>query len=778
QPINKKTTMRPSSEQPTKIMLATPGTISLPSEKRSEAAPLMDFLSPQPASAPGNTSFSNTRPSEVEARLKGLLTAALYLDEAIDPAKKFIDYGMDSITGVEFTKSVNAAFSLNLSATDLYDHPTIVELGSFIHSQLPPEEETKVTVVPSSPSFSSFAIHPSSPYQGYLVKGIQEVSTTHWEGIPVAAPGPEEVQLKVMASSINFPDIMCIKGLYPTIPSYPFVPGFEVSGIIEQVGEKVSSSWIGKEVVAMTGKQLGGHASHVNVSRGSILTKPATISHEEACSLPVIFLTVYHGLVHGAGLARDEQVLIQTAAGGCGLMAVQLAHLLGAVPVGTSSKAEKLAFLQSIGVEQVGNYASPDFEAVMRSLTGGRGFDVVLNMLSGAMIQTGLNLLGSGGRYIELAVHGLKTAPKLDLSGLMDNQEIKSLDLRRMLLSNGVGQQEVLREAWSKLVDWVEQGCIYPVVSRVYPLSMIDEGMSYVESGRHIGKVVISHTATVMHDYEGELQRQLVHQKQHAQRSRIVLKASGKRSSTIAREEGVSTDIAIIGVCSRMPGSETIEAFWAQLKGGVDAVAEVPEDRWRQGDYYDADPGVKGKSYSKWMGMLKEIDRFDPLFFNISPREAELMDPQQRIWLEACWQCIEDAGYTSKALSADRCGVFIGVGSGDYLQSVGGEDTLEAQSLTGNSSSILSARVSYFLNLTGPALAIDTACSSSLVAISQACESLVSGVSDVALSGGVCVLTTPRMHVLTSKAGMLSADGRCHTFDASANGFVPGEGVG
>ncbi|MEM6602158.1 MAG: beta-ketoacyl synthase N-terminal-like domain-containing protein, partial [Verrucomicrobiota bacterium] len=184
--MNKKTTMQPSSGQPSKIMLATLGAISLPSKKQSEAAPLMDFLPPQRASALGNTSFSNSL-SDVEAQLKALLTAALYLDEAIDPAKKFIDYGMDSITGVEFTKSVNAAFSLNLSATDLYDHPTIVELGSFIYAQLPLEEETKAAVVSSS----SFATHPSSSYQGYLVKGIQEVSTTHWEGIPVAAPGPD-----------------------------------------------------------------------------------------------------------------------------------------------------------------------------------------------------------------------------------------------------------------------------------------------------------------------------------------------------------------------------------------------------------------------------------------------------------------------------------------------------------------------------------------------------------------------------------------------------------
>ena len=178
------------------------------------------------------------------------------------------------------------------------------------------------------------------------------------------------------------------------------------------------------------------------------------------------------------------------------------------------------------------------------------------------------------------------------------------------------------------------------------------------------------------------------------------------------------------------------------------------------------------------MGVLEDVDQFDPLFFNISPAEAIYMDPQQRLFIENCWRCIEDSGLNPTSLSGSKCGVFVGCGQSDYgqLMNCG---VLNPQGLMGGASSILSARISYFLNLKGPCLAIDTACSSSLVAIAEACNSVIfQRTSNLALAGGVCVLAGPSMHIMTSKAGMLSNDGRCFTFDKRANGFVPGEGVG
>ena len=715
---------------------------------------------------------------ELSNGLSTLLTEALYLDELVDVEQKFIDYGMDSITGIEFVKSINQAYGLNLSATDLYDHPTVRRFAEFALSKLP--EKLPLTTLPDSIPLSNPL---DSDRLGYLVERVQNLAETRLQSISVSDPLPGQVQVRVMASAINFPDVMCVQGLYPTMPAYPFVPGFEVAGKIVKTGDERDRHLVGREVIALTGEQLGGHGKFVNVNKALLIRKPQNLTFADACSLPVVFMTVYYALKQ-AGLKRGDKVLIQTAAGGCGLMAVQLAHLIGAVPYGTSSRRYKLDFLEAIGVSQQLNYKSAAFEEEMRQMSGHSGFDVVLNMLSGPMIQSGLDLLGTGGRYLELAVHALKSSPRLDLSGLTDNQSFKSIDLRKLLLAEGPSaEKQILRLGLETMVQWVESGAVFPVVSRVYPFSKISEAMAYVASGAHIGKVVISHNQSEMTDHEEVLKQNLVRQKMSAPEYSIDLHPSNPvqipEVGPLARSRHITTaersmDIAIIGMAARLPGADNTDEFWENLKAGKSGVVEIGTERWNPASYYHPDPAMQGKSYSKWMGALKDIDKFDPLFFNISPREAELMDPQQRLFLQESWKAIEDAGYTPADLWAQKCGVFIGAATGDY--NTGAEQ--DAHTLMGRSTSILSARISYLLNLKGPCLTIDTACSSSLVAIAQACDSLVNGHSNLALAGGVTVLTTPDMHIMTSKAGMLSEDGQCHTFDQKANGFVPAEGVG
>ncbi|NEZ54551.1 SDR family NAD(P)-dependent oxidoreductase [Leptolyngbyaceae cyanobacterium CCMR0081] len=235
--------------------------------------------------------------------------------------------------------------------------------------------------------------------------------------------------------------------------------------------------------------------------------------------------------------------------------------------------------------------------------------------------------------------------------------------------------------------------------------------------------------------------------------------------------------IAIIGMAGQFPKAPDLNAFWQNIAQGLDCVTEIPQERWSPADFYNSRDHAPNHPPHKWMGVLEDVDKFDPLFFNISPREAELMDPQQRLFLEASWACIEDAGYDPSSLSGKKCGVFAGCGAGDYGLSLEA-DGLNAQALMGGAASILPARIAYTLNLHGPCLALDTACSSSLVAMAMACDSLVAGNSDMTLAGGVTVLAGPAMHLMTGNAGMLSANGRCHTFDQRANGFVPGEGVG
>lgn len=243
---------------------------------------------------------------------------------------------------------------------------------------------------------------------------------------------------------------------------------------------------------------------------------------------------------------------------------------------------------------------------------------------------------------------------------------------------------------------------------------------------------------------------------------------SGTRSAAIE-------PIAIIGAAGRFPKAADLAAFWSNIRDGRDCIDEVPLSRWDVAAYYDPDPQVPGKSYSKWMGVIDDIDLFDAPFFNITAREAELMDPQQRLFLQHAWQAIEDAAIDPADLAGSRCGVFVGSGNSGYGELI---HETNAYSLIGSAGSILAARIAYLLDLRGPSVALDTACSTSLVAIAQACDSLLLGNTDLALAGGACVLLGPRMHIDTSKVGMLSPDGRCYSFDQRANGFVPGEGVG
>ncbi|MBW4084437.1 SDR family NAD(P)-dependent oxidoreductase [Paenibacillus sp. S150] len=238
--------------------------------------------------------------------------------------------------------------------------------------------------------------------------------------------------------------------------------------------------------------------------------------------------------------------------------------------------------------------------------------------------------------------------------------------------------------------------------------------------------------------------------------------------------------VAIVGMAGRMPQSATLEQFWEHLKAGNDLVTEVPKKRWDWREYYGDPIQEKNKTKAKWGGFLDDIDKFDARFFKIAAREAELMDPQQRGVLELAWQTVEHAGYSMNALSGSKTGVFVGVAANtDYndLVNKDAEET-EAYQSTGVAISVLVNRLSYMFNWHGPSEPIDTACSSSLVALHRAVDSLRSGECEMALAGGVQLILSPRGAISFSKSGMLSPDGRCKTFDQSANGYVRSEGMG
>jgi len=259
----------------------------------------------------------------------------------------------------------------------------------------------------------------------------------------------------------------------------------------------------------------------------------------------------------------------------------------------------------------------------------------------------------------------------------------------------------------------------------------------------------------------------------------VNVKSENSPSDTNPMTDTSVEPIAVIGIGCRFPGAKDPESFWQLLSNGVDMIKEVPEDRWNKHAFYHPDPSVPGKSISYWGGFLENIDQFDPFFFGISPIEAKYMDPQQRLLLELSYEALDDAGQIQKNLANSKTGVFIGISLNEYSQlQLDDPSMITSHSGTGNALSIAANRISYFFNFHGPSMAIDTACSSSLTAVHLACQSIRSGECKMALAGGVNIILTPVHSIAFTKAGVLAPDGRCKTFDASANGYVRGEGGG
>ena len=253
------------------------------------------------------------------------------------------------------------------------------------------------------------------------------------------------------------------------------------------------------------------------------------------------------------------------------------------------------------------------------------------------------------------------------------------------------------------------------------------------------------------------------------------------RSGTKRRRRRLdpSEPVAVVGLACRFPGAPNSEAFWHLLDQGVDAISEVPVERWNVDARYDPDPDKPGKMSTRHGGFLQQIDCFDAELFGIASREAARMDPQHRVLLEVGWEALENAGIAGRGLVGSKTGVFIGISSFDYAQLTGGNlDHMDFYVGTGSGPAYAAGRLSYVFGLQGPSQVVDTTCSSSLVSVHQACQSLRSRESNLALAGGVHLMLTPATYVFLSRAKALAPDGRCKTFDAAADGFSRSEGCG
>jgi acyl transferase domain-containing protein len=264
---------------------------------------------------------------------------------------------------------------------------------------------------------------------------------------------------------------------------------------------------------------------------------------------------------------------------------------------------------------------------------------------------------------------------------------------------------------------------------------------------------------------------------------KLYLELKNTRGKLRRMEAARHEPIAVIGMGCRFPGgAHNPEGFWELLKDSRDAVGDVPGDRWDAKAYLHPDANAPGKMVTSGGGFLRcSIKEFDALFFNITPREARALDPQQRLLLEVTWEALEHAALDIESLKGSNTGVFIGMCSGDYSRShlhAVNPDRIDAYSLTGVTFSTAAGRISYSFGFEGPCITVDTACSSAFAALHGAIRSLRWGESDMAVVGAVNLILSPRNHICLSKMQALSADGRCKTFDAAANGYVRGEGCG
>ncbi|MGD2088023.1 MAG: beta-ketoacyl synthase N-terminal-like domain-containing protein [Candidatus Aminicenantes bacterium] len=673
---------KPVEEVRQSITLSSPGT----------------SLSPPPGSEgpqPMNHVQAAVSKQSLQEELTTSLAKALNMERGdIDVNEEFVNMGLDSIIGVEWMREINKQYGISMTATRVYDYPTIFEFAGFLEKELNQRgSQTTGNPVISDPVPSSSKVSLPS-IQLPSIKPIEKRETITQPVVDFHEVEPGIVQL-TMQDRVH-------KNTFSQELIHSLSQSFE--------SIRTNSSY---KVVILTG--YDSYFASGGTLEGLLAIHEGTIKFTDIniyrlaldCKIPVIAAMQGHGI--GAGWAMGMF---------CDFIVMSRESIY-------TSNYMKLGF------------------------TPGAGATLIFPEKFGIGLAQEILFTGKKYRGEELEAKGVPY-PILP---------------RKEVLPYAIQLAKTLAES--------------PGESLMALKDRMTESIRKKLSGT-IEKELRMHEKTLVnqHDVKERIQSWFGQSSKNHNHNKIdtSLKSQEKKTG-IPREQSSPDPIAIIGMSGQFPGSKNLAEFWDNLAQGRDCISLIPAARWSIDQYYHPDPNVPGKTNCKWMGVLEDMDKFDPLFFNISPLEAELMDPQQRLFLENSWHCIEDAGLGPSSLAGSRCGVYVGCGTGDYFQASAGK-RLNAHGFLGGDTSILSARISYLLNLKGPCLAINTACSSSLVALVEACNSLTLKTSDLALAGGVCVLAGPSLHIMTSKAGMLSPDGRCFTFDNRANGFVPGEGVG
>lgn len=316
---------------------------------------------------------------------------------------------------------------------------------------------------------------------------------------PLPQPGASEVRIRVHRAGVNFADVLARQGIYPDAPKFPFVPGYEVSGVVDLVGSGVDGFRGGERVAAFT--RFGGYAEAAVAKTPFVVTLPPGLDFSIGAAVPVNFVTAYHCLFHTGTLFPGDRVLVHAAAGGVGLAAVQMAKGAGAVVFGTAGSAEKVAFLKMFGVDHPIDYQAEDFVEAVKQVTGGEGVDVVLDSIGGQMLARDLRVLRPGGRIVSLGLAAamgknralmlreLMSAPRLQPVKLLESSKgFFGVNVLRLFDHRPALGAVLLREAF----DLVEAGKAKPVIAGEIPLERAAEAHHLLQERSTIGKVLLA----------------------------------------------------------------------------------------------------------------------------------------------------------------------------------------------------------------------------------------------------------------------------------------------
>ncbi|MCP5005905.1 MAG: hypothetical protein GY941_18505, partial [Planctomycetes bacterium] len=691
----------------------------------------------------------------LEEGLKASLAKALYMKKSyINREKPFVEMGLDSIVGVEWIQAINQEYKTNIAATKVYDYPTLKEFAGFLYKGISKKGHFSITEQQGIQEDNKF------PNKHNLEKiFVRKTRSTKKE--------------RFFKQVIEFQPKheKRFKELYFFSQNYQgnFQQEREVS--IQYMINPENNVCLREHIVF--GEYLFPTDAYIELVYSACKTYFAV---ERICLKNVFIVNPLLGFNHKNIYLR---VVFQDHGGRLQFNVKssfspnyenEKNHMKGLI-VPNTTKDKNISRYKNNSDFTI----EKEFDAVeamsQSNITVGKFYSTVQKLSFGNSVALG---------HIKVLNHGLKFLldPSVISAGLATTMSYGPYQVGKKYEINGDSFLPYRMEDVSILGSFTESSYICYTEIKKVEKDVVELYFEIIDQA--CNPVIVVETIRLQRVSKGTIQQQVLTIKN----PELVNKKNTHRIESLISKDifvsGSSTDVAIIGMSCRYPMSESLDGFWNNLKEGKDCITEVPVNRWNgYKNWYHQDPNHPHTSCSKWGGFIENVDTFDPLFFGISPTEAEIMDPQQRIFLEECWKAIEYAAYSPDSLENQSCGVYVGCAAGDYskvLESQG-HDTV-GSSFMGTSSAILAARISYFLNLKGPSMAIDTACSSSLTAIHLACESIRNRENQLALAGGISLFLTPLGHILTSQVGMQSKDGRCYTFDKLANGVVFSEGCG